>query len=510
MKILKVIKNIIFSRLTLAILSLAIQIFLIVFVISYFNRNLAWIFGFFGLLNTIVVLFIINSKSNPSYKIAWIIPILLFPGVGVLVYLFFKLQISIRVMNKRLKSEIENSRKYLVQDDLILSKIRREERGLYNLASYLNKTSNFPIYNINNIDYFESGLLQFKDMIEQLKKAKKFIFIEYFIVERGYMFNSILNILKEKAKEGVEVRIMYDGFGSLLLLDHDYSETLAEFGIKCKIFSPIKPIISAHQNYRDHRKICIIDGKIAYTGSMNIADEYINLKKRFGYWKDTGVKLEGDVVNSFIVMFLELWNLENKVEEYDKYITKNELKQKDGYVIAYADNPLDEYELGKRVYLDIINNALEYVYIVTPYLILDDEMLSALTYASLRGVDVRIVMPSIPDKKLVNYLGKSYYEELLEVGVKIYEYKYGFTHAKMFISDDIKAVVGSINLDYRSLYLHFESAVYFYKNKIIKDIKKDYQDMIKNSDRITSENMKNFSIIKKIIGRILRFLAPLM
>ena len=510
MKILKIIKNIIFSRLTLAIFSLTIQICLIVFVMSYFNKHLAWIFGLFGLFNTLVVLIIINSKSNPSYKIAWIIPILLFPGVGVLVYLFFKLQISIRLMKKRLKLETENSRKYLKQDNEILNKIKKEDRGLYNLSNYLIKTSNYPVYDINNIEYFSSGLLQFRDMISKIKSAKKYIFIESFIIEKGYMFNTILNILKEKVKEDVEVRIMYDGFGSLLLLDHDYPEVLKSYGIKCKIFSPIKPIISAHQNYRDHRKICIIDGKIAYTGSMNIADEYINLKKRFGYWKDTGVRIEGDVVNSFVVMFLELWNLTNNIDEYSKYLVKSNIKNKNGNIIAYSDNPLDEYEIGKRIYLDIINNALNYVYIVTPYLILDDEMLSSLTYASLRGVDVRIIMPEIPDKKLVNYLGKSYYEELLEVGVKIYEFKGGFTHSKMFISDDVKAVVGSINLDYRSLYLHFEDAVYIYKNKIINNIKKDFIDMFNNSNEITLDNMKKFNIIKKIIGRILRFLAPLM
>lgn len=510
MKILKFLINIIFSRISLAVISLLIQIFFIFFIISYFATHLAWIFGFLSILSSILVLFIINSKSSPSYKIAWIIPILLFPGIGILIYLFFKLQISIRLMKKRLKAETENSRKYLIQDDNILSKIKKEDKNTYNLANYLNNTVNFCIYNSGSINYFESGLLQFKDMIDSLKMAKKYIFIEYFIIEKGYMFNTILNILKEKVKEGVEVRIMYDGFGSLLLLDHDYPKVLESFGIKVKVFSPIKPIISVHHNYRDHRKICIIDGKIAYTGSMNIADEYINLKKRFGYWQDTGIKIEGEAVNSFIVMFLELWNLNSKVEEYDKYITKFKSNVCDGYIIPYADNPLDEYELGKRVYLDIINTALDYVYIVTPYLILDDEMLSALTYASLRGVDVRIVMPSIPDKKLVNYLGKSYYKELLEVGVKIYEYKDGFCHSKMFISDNIKAVVGSINLDYRSLYLHFESAVYIYKSKVINIVKKDFDNIISNSNSITINNVKKYNIFKKIIGRILRFLAPLM
>lgn len=510
MKVLKFIKKIVFSRITIAILSLVIQLAIIMFLFLYFSKHIVWIFGGFGVISTVLVLFIINSNANPSYKIAWIIPLLLFPGVGVLIYLFCKLQISIRIMKRRLNKIKVSSKKYLIQDNKLLNNIKEEDKKLYNLSMYINKTSNFPIYKIDKIKYFESGLLQFKDMLEELKRAKEYIFLEYFIIEKGYMFNTILNILKQKAKDGVEIRIMYDGFGSLLLLDKDCPNSLEKFNIKCKIFSPIKPVISVHQNYRDHRKICIIDGKIAYTGGINIADEYINLKKRFGYWKDTGIKIEGKAVNSFITMFLELWNIDNNVLEYNNYLKSNKESDNNGYIIPYSDNPLDEYEVGKKVYLDVLNNANDYVYITTPYLILDDEMLSSLTYASLRGVDVRIIMPSIPDKKLVYYLGRSYYYELLKAGVKIYEYKYGFVHSKMFISDDIKAVVGTINLDYRSLYLHFECSCYIYNNKVINDIKSDYVNTIKNSYEVTIEDIKKYSIIKRMIGRILRFLAPLM
>lgn len=508
MKILRFLKNIIFSRITLAILSLILQILLIVVVFFYFSKSIILIFGGFGLLSTLIVLLIINSKANPSYKIAWIIPLLLFPILGVFIYLFFKLQISVRLMKKKLITNREISSKYLKQNSEVLANIK--DKSLSNLAIYTNKISNYPIYPIENIEFFESGLLQFKDMIEELKKAQEYIFLEYFIMEKGYMFNTILNILKEKAKNGIEIRIMYDGFGSLLLLNRNFCEEMEKFNIKCKIFSPIKPVISAHHNYRDHRKICIIDGRIAYTGGVNIADEYINMKERFGYWKDSGIKVKGSCVNSFITMFLELWNIEDGVDEYQKYIKINKNEKNNGYIIPYGDSPLDEYEIGRRIYLDILNSANDYVYITTPYLILDDEMVDALNYAALRGVDVRIVMPSIPDKKMVYYLGRSYYYELIKAGVKIYEYKYGFTHSKMFISDDIKAVVGTINLDYRSLYLHFECASFIYNHKVVKDIKKDYMDTINNSNRILIEDIKKYSLVKRIIGRILRFMAPLM
>lgn len=325
------------------------------------------------------------------------------------------------------------------------------------------------------------------------------------------MWNTILDILKEKVKEGVEVRVMYDGMCSFALLPYNYPKILEQYGIKCKMFFPIKLRLSVYQNNRDHRKICIIDGNIAYTGGINLGDEYINKKEKYGYWKDTAIRLTGGAVNSFIVMFLEMWNLDLKKEElYDNYLNDIKSNDSDGYIIPYGDSPLDDYETGKKVYMDILNTANEYVDIITPYLILDDELLSAIIYASNRGVKVRIIMPHIPDKKLVYYLGRSYYKDLINNGVEIYEFEKGFTHAKMFISDNIKAVVGTINLDYRSLYLHFECACYIYKNKVIQDIQKDYNKTIQECIRINKENVEKYNIFKRIIGRILRFLAPLM
>lgn len=510
MKLFKFFLRLIFSRLFWIIISLIIQIILIILLFS-FGMHIIWIYGGFTLISIIIVLFIVNSKRNPSYKIAWIIPLLLFPGFGVLLYTVYKLQFSIRFMRKRLNEEQNISKKYLKQDLSLLNSLKDKDKCFYNLVKYIDNVSNYKLYGINDIVYFNDGEFLYNDLLMELSNAREYIFLEFFIIDKGYMLDNILNILKEKVKNGVEVRIMYDGMGSLFTMHNDFVKQLESYGIKCRVFSPLKPIFSFHYNYRDHRKLCIIDGEVVYTGGFNIADEYINKKTRFGYWKDSGIKIKSLVVNSFVVMFLELWNIDTKKNEFSKYLRSDSyVSDKKGYVIGYGTSPLSEYELGKRIYLDIINNAKDYVYIMSPYLILDDEMLAALTYASLRGIDVKIFMPSIPDKKFVYYLGRSFYEELIDVGIEIYEYKFGFNHSKIFLSDDNKAVVGTINMDYRSLYLHFENGCYIYNSDVIKDIKKDFKDTMDNSNRINKKNIKEYNIIKRIIGRILRFLAPLM
>ena len=502
--------NFIFSKLTFAILLLLIQVLIVYISFAFFYKYVIWIFGGANVLAIILVLYLINSKTNSSYKIAWIIPILIFPVLGITVFIFCHFQLSIKYIAKKIQKQKIKNQKYLQQKLNI--NLEKNERSLCNLSKYLYNTCGYPIYNSDNIIYFENGEKKFQTLLKDLKNAKSYIFIEYFIIDKGYMWDTILNILKQKVKEGVEVRVMYDGMGSLVTLPYNYDKELEKFGIKCKSFFPIKLMLSLHQNNRDHRKICIIDGKIGYTGGINLADEYINRKEKYGYWKDTAIRIEGEAVKSFIYMFLEMWNIDEKqVIDYGKYLNYDIMnKEQDGYIIPYADSPLDEYETGKRVYMDILNTANQYVDIITPYLILDDELLNSLIYASNRGIKVRIIMPHIPDKKMVYYLGRSYYKDLISNGIEIYEFEKGFTHAKMFISDNCKAVVGTINLDYRSLYLHFECACYIYKNKVIQDIQRDYNKTIEKSIRITKKDIINYNIFKKIIGRILRFVAPLM
>ncbi len=512
MKFLGNLIKIIFSKLTLAIIFLILQILVVYFSFAFFYKYIVWIFGGTSILSIILILYLINSKTNPSYKIAWIIPILIFPVIGVTVFLFCHFQLSLKYISKKLKNERIKNKKYLLQDTDICSNIESNEVAFNNLSKYLYKTCGYPVYKSEEIKYFKNGEKKLEALLQDLKEAKKYIFIEYFIIGNGYMWDSILEVLKQKAKEGVEIRVMYDGLGSLVTLPYNYEKKLEIYGIKCKPFFPIKLNLSLHQNNRDHRKICIIDGKIGYTGGINLADEYINKKEKYGYWKDTAVRIKGKPVTSFVVMFLEMWNVNsNGKEDYDKYIcnTTNDLSNK-GYIIPYGDSPLDEHETGKKVYMDILNTANKYVDIITPYLILDDELLSSIIYAANRGVKVRIIMPHIPDKKIVYYLGRSYYKDLISNGVEVYEFEKGFTHAKMFISDDNKAVVGTINLDYRSLYLHFECACYIYKNEVIKEIKEDYDKTISESIKITNEEVCNYNILKKILGRILRLIAPFM
>ena len=305
---------------------------------------------------------------------------------------------------------------------------------------------------------------------------------------------------------------MYDGMCSIAMLPWSFPETLKKKGINCKIFSPIVPALSTCQNNRDHRKIVVIDGKVAFTGGVNIGDEYINEYDKYGHWKDTSIMLKGDAVKSFVLMFLQMWNIDEKtLKDYEKYInTEENLIKNSSYVIPYSDNPYDEDNIGEQVYMDIINTAKKYVHIMTPYLILDNEMIMALKYAAKRGVDTVIIMPHVPDKIYAYLLARTYYEELLEAGVKIYEYTPGFVHAKVFISDDDEAVVGTINLDFRSLYLNFECAAYMYRNSAINYIEKDFERTLEECENITLENHKKYSVFKKIIGRILRLFAPLM
>jgi cardiolipin synthase len=356
----------------------------------------------------------------------------------------------------------------------------------------------------------------FEAMKREIAEAKRFIFLEFFIIERGEMWDSILELLESKSREGVEVRIMYDGMGSFTVLPYNYIKVLQEKGLKAKVFSPIKPVISSYQNNRDHRKILVIDGHTAFTGGINLADEYINRKVRFGHWKDTGIMLKGDAVTSFTMMFLQMWNIsEKEPEKYDIYLRDPEYfypleLNMDGFVIPYGDSPLDKESVGEEVYLDIINNARYYVHIMTPYLILDYEMVKALTFAAKRGVDVSIILPHIPDKKYAFLLAKSHYGELIRAGVKIWEYTPGFMHAKVFTSDDTKAAVGTINLDFRSLYLHFECGTYLYRNEVIRDVERDYQETLSLCRRISLEDIPNDPWYERFAGRALRLFAPLM
>ena len=373
----------------------------------------------------------------------------------------------------------------------------------------MNHKGVYPIYKNTSVKYFGLGEEMIDALKEELKKAEHFIFMEYFIISRGRVWDEILEILKQKASEGVDVRVLYDGMVTQL-----NEKVLHANNIKCKAFNRFTPFVSSVQNNRDHRKIAVIDGHTAFNGGINLADEYANIISRFGHWKDTAVMLRGDAVWSFTVMFLQMWEIIAADEDYrelygpEKYGVSE--IESDGFVMPYGDAPTDGENIGELVYLDIINKARDYVYITTPYLILDNEMITALGFAAKSGVDVRIIVPGIPDKWYCYCIAQSYYKDLLDVGVKVYEYAPGFVHAKNFVSDDNKAVVGTINLDYRSLFLHFECATFMYGSSAVGEIKEDFFKTLESCREIDYEYIKNIPFLKKVVNGILRTLGPLL
>lgn len=496
--------------------SLLIQVIILCVTFGWLSEYTVAVYSGFTILGAAVVIYIMNEDINSSFKLAWIIPVLVIPVFGTALYIFVNLQVGTKYIKKRTTDIQTQIAPLLEQNEQVLKNLEEADRSEVGFANYMNHSAGYPIYQNSSVKYFPIGELKFEQMIQELEKAEKFIFLEYFIVAKGYMWDTILDILKRKVKEGVEVRMLYDGMCSLMLLPYKYPEELERYGIKCKIFSQIKPILSTHQNNRDHRKILVIDGHTAFTGGINLADEYINRIDRFGHWKDTAVMIKGEAVRSFTLMFLQMWNItERQQEDYAKYVTTPyvaELQEEDGrgFVLPYGDNPFDSENVGKQVYIDVLNRARKYVHIMTPYLILDDEMVEALSYAAKRGVETIIIMPHKPDKLYAYLLARTYYKELLDKGVRIYEYTPGFVHAKVFVSDDDKAVVGTVNLDFRSLYLHFECGAYMFKDPAVFKIEADFRATLDKCQEITLEDCRKLSPVKRFLGQVLRLIAPLM
>lgn len=502
----------IFSRFGVLLVILLVQ-FIVLFIFFFrFQQFLPQYTILNTLFSIVMMLYLINSDINPNSKITWLIISMTAPIVGALLFLFTRKEVGHKLLKRRLENIIHDTKTAIVQSDTVLQETKRECPELYSLIRYLNRSGCFPIYEATEVVYLSDGEQKLRLVLEKLKEAKEFIFLEYFIIDEGYMWGKVLEILKEKAEEGVDVRVMYDGTCEFALLPHDYPKRLHKLGIKCKSFAPVSPFVSTHYNYRDHRKILVIDGHTAFTGGINMADEYINRIKKYGYWKDASIMLNGEAAKSFTLMFLQMWSVDEKKAEIHKYLEKPILKniEATGYVLPYGDWPLDDDKVGECVYIDILNHAMTYVYIMSPYLILDSEMEYALKYAAKRGVDVKIILPGIPDKKAPYALAKTHYKALMDAGVKIYEFTPGFVHAKLFLSDDCKAVVGTINLDYRSLYHHFECAAYLYKVPCIKDIKEDFNTTLNACRRITDNDIKKEKLYYKLVGPIMKVFAPLL
>ncbi|MBQ6607905.1 MAG: cardiolipin synthase [Firmicutes bacterium] len=501
--------RIIFSRLGLVVITIIAELVLLVgaylWAFSYFK----WLVLVQFVFTIIMILYLFNCSMDASAKLTWLFLIMLAPVPASIFLWFTQKNFGHRMVKERTAKLIEATKDMLQQDKDTLYAPELIESGTDDLCRYVNRSGCFPIYKNTSTTFFPSGEAKFEAMLEELKKAEKFIFLEYFIITEGFMWGSILKILADKAAQGVDVRVMYDGMCEISTLTADYPKRLAKLGIKCKPFSAIHPFLSSHYNYRDHRKILVIDGKVAFNGGVNLADEYINKEERFGHWKDTAVMVKGQAVESFTLMFLQMWNLTEQDVKWDECKVEASAES-DGYVMPYCDCPLDGERVGESVYMDILYRAKHYVHIMTPYLILDNELETALKYAAQRGVDVKIILPGIPDKKIAYSLAKSHYSQLVKYGVKIYEYDPGFVHAKIFVSDNEKAVVGTINLDYRSLYHHFECATYMYKTSCVSEIEADYQETLSKCSAVTNESIKNEKIFYKVFGAIVKILAPLM
>jgi len=467
-----------------------------------------------AILSLLVVLYIINKDDNPAYKLAWIIPILSFPLFGGILYLLFGDKRPTKRMRIQMDKASAKISAFSISDDMLLEDLRKEDKIAYGQMKYINDYAHYPAYQNTESYYYKSGEECYPVLLEELRKAKHFIFMEYFIVEEENMWDSILQILKQKASEGVEVRFMYDDMGCVTLLPYKYYKKLEEAGIKSVAFNPVIPFFSLVMNHRDHRKITIIDGNVGFMGGWNLADEYINLKERFGYWKDTGIMIKGDAVWNLTSMFLVTWNSvkPDKEEDIRRYmpgmLVPNRVEA-EGYVQPYGDSPLDRENVSESVFLNMINAAQDYIYMSTPYLVIDNEMMTALILAAKRGVDVRIITPGIPDKKYVFILTQSYYSQLVQGGVKIYQYDPGFIHAKSFVCDDKFAIVGTINLDYRSLYLHFECGTFFYRTAVVAAVKADLLETMEVSTQQTYA-MTQKNVFKRILQAVLRVFAPLM
>lgn len=503
--------KVLFKRRIAVALMIILQVAFLAYIIfssSEYSKIANIILNFMSLF---VALHIIKNKTKNAYKILWIFLILVFPVFGGMFYILIKIQSSTRKFRKAYELIEKRSNEFFYLPDEAEEEAKTELPQFAKQINYLQEFNHFPVYNHTSSEYFPLGEDMFEALVEELKKAEKYIFLEYFIIEEGKMWNTILDILEEKANAGVDVRLIYDDMGCFLLLPKDYADTLRRKGIKCRIFNPFRPFVETLQNNRDHRKIAVVDGKVAFTGGINLADEYINNIEKHGHWKDTAVMLKGNAAWSFTMMFLRLWSLcTGKTENYKEFFCETEeLLENDGFIQPYSDSPVDEENVAENVYLHIINNAKDYLYINTPYLILDENISTSLILAAKSGVDVRIVTPGIGDKKFVHMATRSYYNDLIEGGVKIYEYEKGFVHSKIFVSDDLVATVGTVNLDYRSLFLHFECGVCIYKASVIENIKEDFLKTLENCREI-KKNEYNGNTVTRLAGEILRLFAPLM
>lgn len=505
----------IFSRTMMFGLMALAQILIIGILVMFFSSIGTAAYLLFTVASLLIIIGLLEKDDlNPAYKIMWIILVVIFPITGAVFYIMCggrsvstKKAKTLALVERRAASAMVGSGEVGKPEGAVQPLFKR-------FSEYLRQNAAAPVYSNTTSKYFAWGEDFFESFLQEAEKAEKFIFMEYFIIEEGEMWNKSLELLEKKAAAGVDVRIIYDSFGCLFTLPDKYEEKLRRMGIKCEVFNPLQ--FSVHfsdytmLNHRDHRKITVIDGNVGFTGGLNFADEYINAKVKHGKWKDTGFMLKGDGVYPLTVTFLKMWDFITGCEvKYNDYMPTVKIEEA-SYVQPYCDSPVDGETVSEYAYLNIIQAAQKYVYIVTPYLVIDHELITALSLAAKSGVDVRIITPGIPDKWYAYYVTQSFYPVLLKAGVKIFQYTPGFVHAKMYVCDDEIAVVGSANMDYRSLYLHFENCCAFFSGDMPKTVKLDFDDILSECEEIDMLFVKNTNFFKRLMQVILRFFAPMM
>jgi len=463
------------------------------------------------LLYISTILAIVNRNMPPESKVTWLL-IAVVPVFGSLLYLMF----GERRLSKKEMKQLENMESMEFREDNsreLRLKLKEENKAVYGMVkSLLSMDHNADLYNGTSSTFFPLGDQMFKQLLEDLRSAKKFIFMEFYIIDEGLMWDSILEILIEKVKEGVEVKLLYDDIGCMATLAGNYTKRLRKLGIDAHKFNKVIPRLTVAYNNRDHRKILVIDGQIGYTGGINLADEYINQIERFGHWKDSAVRIEGRAVKALTRLFLMAWYInQGEIEDFDKYHMENRAVDGEGLYIPFGSGPKPIYksQVGKAVYQNMINQATDYVYITTPYLIIDYDLTEDIRNAALRGVDVRIVTPFIPDKKLIQIVTRGAYPDLMEAGVKIYEYLPGFVHSKQVLVDDEIAVVGTINFDYRSLVHHYENAIWMYETPEIPKIRADFDNIFAVSREIKLETFR-VAWYQHLVKEIMQLFAPML
>ena len=503
----------IFSRFGLILVLLLLQVLALFSLLRWFGGLLPHYLGGSILVTAAMMVYLLNLDMDNSVRVTWLVVIALVPVLGVPLFWYTKKEVGHIALKRRLLELEGQTRAQLPQDEQTVRQLEEADHGAASLARYLRgKGGGFPVYQNTEVTYFPGGEAKFEELLRQLETAEKYIFLEYFIVDEGLMWGRILEVLARKAAQGVDVRVMYDGTCEFSTLPRDYPKRLEALGIQCKVFSPITPFVSTHYNYRDHRKILVIDGRVGFTGGVNLADEYINHVQKFGRWKDAAIMLRGEGVRSMTALFLQMWSVLQQ-PEFEQFLTDPiPAVSAKGFVVPYGDCPLDGERVGEMVYIDMLNRARKYVHIITPYLILDGELETALRFAAERGVDVHLILPGKPDKWFAYSLAKTHYKALLSSGVKISEWTPGFTHAKVVVADGREAVVGTINLDYRSLYHHFEDAVWMYGTDSVRAAESDFQFTL-GQCRTVEPNARSIWQGRKLLyltGLLLKFIAPLI